>query len=110
MPKIEKSKILQKLKLKKNDYFLVTAHRSENVDNQKSLKNIFSGLEKIHKKFGKKIIYPIHPRTTSKMKNIKISQETHNALKEHCDKKGLKIGKFVEQSILISIKKDNKSE
>ena len=72
MPKIEKSKILQKLKLKKNDYFLVTAHRSENVDNQKSLKNIFSGLEKIHKKFGKKIIYPIHPRTTSKMKNIKI--------------------------------------
>jgi UDP-N-acetylglucosamine 2-epimerase (non-hydrolysing) len=72
MPKIEKSKILQKLKLKKNDYFLITAHRSENVDNLKSLKNIFSGLEKIHQKFGKKIIYPIHPRTTSKMQNIKI--------------------------------------
>ena len=72
MPKIEKSKIFQKLKLKKNNYFLVTAHRSENVDNVKSLKNIFSGLEKIHQKFGKKIIYPIHPRTTSKMKNIEI--------------------------------------
>ena len=72
MPKIEKSKILQKLKLKKNDYFLITAHRSENVDDLKSLKNIFSGLEKIHQKFGKKIIYPIHPRTTSKMQNIKI--------------------------------------
>ena len=72
MPKIDKSKILKNLKIKKNDYFLVTAHRSENVDNQKSLKNIFSGLEQIYKKFGKKIIYPIHPRTTSKMKNIKI--------------------------------------
>jgi UDP-N-acetylglucosamine 2-epimerase (non-hydrolysing) len=72
MPKIEKSKILQKLKLKKNDYFLITAHRSENVDDLKSLKNIFSGLEKIHQKFNKKIIYPIHPRTTSKMQNIKI--------------------------------------
>jgi len=72
MPKIEKSKILQKLKLKKNNYFLVTAHRSENVDNLKSLTNIFSGLEKIHQKFGKKIIYPIHPRTTSKLKNITI--------------------------------------
>ena len=72
MPKIEKSKIFQKLKIKKDEYFLVTAHRSENVDNLKSLKNIFSGLEKIHKKFGKKIIYPIHPRTTSKMKNIEI--------------------------------------
>lgn len=72
MPKIEQSKILQKLKLKKNDYFLVTAHRSENVDDIKSLKNIFSGLEKIHQQFTKKIIYPIHPRTTSKMKNIEI--------------------------------------
>ena len=72
LPKIEKSKIFQKLKIKKDEYFLVTAHRSENVDNLKSLKNIFSGLEKIHKKFGKKIIYPIHPRTTSKMKNIEI--------------------------------------
>ena len=72
MPKIEKSKIFQKLKLKKNNYFLVTAHRSENVDNVKSLKNIFSGLEKIHQKFGKKIIYPIHPRTSSKIKNMEI--------------------------------------
>jgi UDP-N-acetylglucosamine 2-epimerase (non-hydrolysing) len=72
MPKIQKSKIFQSLKLKKNDYFLVTVHRSENVDNLKSLKNIFSGLEKIQKKFNKKIIYPIHPRTTSKMKNIEV--------------------------------------
>ena len=72
MPKIEKSKIFQKLKLKKNNYFLVTAHRSENVDNVKTLKNIFSGLEKIHQKFGKKIIYPIHPRTSSKIKNMEI--------------------------------------
>jgi len=72
MPKINKSKIFQKLKLKKNNYFLVTAHRSENVDNQKSLKNIFSGLEKIHKKFNKTILYPIHPRTISKIKHIEI--------------------------------------
>mgnify|MGYP006146568029 CR=1 FL=1 len=72
MPKIDKSKILQKLKLKKNDYFLATAHRSENVDNPKSLNNIFSGLEKIHKKFNKKILFPIHPRTVSKIKNIEI--------------------------------------
>jgi UDP-N-acetylglucosamine 2-epimerase (non-hydrolysing) len=72
MPKIKKSNILQKLKLKQNNYFLVTAHRGENVDNIKSLKNILCGLEKIYKKFGKIIIYPIHPRTMSKIKNIKI--------------------------------------
>jgi UDP-N-acetylglucosamine 2-epimerase (non-hydrolysing) len=70
--KIEKNNILDKMKLKNNNYFLVTAHRTENVDNQKALENIFSGLEKIHLKFKKRIIYPIHPRTMSKIKNLKI--------------------------------------
>ena len=67
-PKIEKSKILEKMKLKHDDFFLVTAHRSENVDNLEQLKIIFSSLEKIHKKFKKRIIYPMHPRTSSKLK------------------------------------------
>ena len=60
-------KILEKLKLKNNDYVLVTAHRSENVDDPKSLMNILNGLEKIHSKFKKRIIYPMHPRTLSKL-------------------------------------------
>ncbi|RZD44392.1 MAG: UDP-N-acetylglucosamine 2-epimerase (non-hydrolyzing) [Thaumarchaeota archaeon] len=70
--KIDASKILQKFKLKPNEYFLVTAHRSENVDDLSQLKQIFSGLEKLHKKFHKRIIFPIHPRTISKIKNFKI--------------------------------------
>ena len=72
LPKIEKSRILESLKLKKNDYFLVTAHRTENVDNKSALKNIFLGLEKVSKTFRKKIIYPIHPRTMSKIKTMDI--------------------------------------
>ena len=65
--KIDHSKILEKLKIKPNNYFLVTAHRSENVDNGDSLTQILDGLKKIHTKFKKKIIYPIHPRTLSKL-------------------------------------------
>ncbi|MFB5608375.1 MAG: non-hydrolyzing UDP-N-acetylglucosamine 2-epimerase, partial [Candidatus Nitrosomaritimum yanchengensis] len=65
---IENSSILEKMKLGTKDYFLITAHRSENVDDPKSLEKIFSGLEKIHLKFKKRIIYPIHPRTLSKIK------------------------------------------
>lgn len=72
MPKIEKSSILNKMKLKKNDFFLVTAHRSENVDEPNALQNIFNGLERISKRFKKRVIYPIHPRTISKMKHTKI--------------------------------------
>jgi hypothetical protein len=34
-----------------------------------------------------------------KIKNIKISEESHNQLKKYCDKKGLKIYKFLETLI-----------
>ncbi|MBS3923058.1 MAG: UDP-N-acetylglucosamine 2-epimerase (non-hydrolyzing) [Nitrosarchaeum sp.] len=72
MPKIEKSKILQALKLKEKEYFLITAHRSENVDQIENMEKILTSLEKLQKKFKKRVIYPIHPRTLSKIKNIKI--------------------------------------
>lgn len=72
LPQIEDSKILKKMELKSKKYFVVTAHRSENVDNPEQLKKIFLGLEKINKKFKMRIIYPIHPRTLSKIKKIKI--------------------------------------
>ncbi len=70
--KIEQSKILTKLKLKEDGYFLVTAHRSENVDERKSLEEIFKGLEKVYSKYKKRIIFPIHPRTVNKKGKLKI--------------------------------------
>jgi len=72
LPKIEKSSILKKLKLKPSQYFLITSHRSENVDEPHKLSNIISGLEKLHSKFKKRIIYPIHPRTLSKLNKKKL--------------------------------------
>lgn len=66
--KIEKSNILDKLDLKQGNYFLVTAHRSENVDDPTTLKDIFEGLSAVYQKYKKRIIYPIHPRTLSKLK------------------------------------------
>ena len=69
------SKVLKKLNLNKKEYILVTAHRSENVDNPKLLQNIFTALSDINKKSQKTIIYPMHPRTKSKLKNIKIDKK-----------------------------------
>jgi UDP-N-acetylglucosamine 2-epimerase (non-hydrolysing) len=68
---IEASDILKKLDLSPKEYIPVTAHRSENVDNIESLKNIIDGLGLVYKKFKKEIIYPMHPRTKSKMEGIK---------------------------------------
>ena len=70
--KIEASDILKKLDLSPKEYIPVTAHRSENVDDLSSLKNIFEGLGLVYKKFNKEIIYPMHPRTKGKMGSIEI--------------------------------------
>jgi len=75
LPQIEDNNIMEKLNLNTDEYFLVTAHRSENVDDPKTLQKIFDGLGKLHSKFKKRVIYPIHPRTLSKKKNLKIPKE-----------------------------------
>jgi len=70
----KKSKISEKLNLFKKQYFLVTLHRQENVDNKERLKNILKGLELVSDKFSLPIIFPIHPRTLKMVKtfNLKI--------------------------------------
>jgi UDP-N-acetylglucosamine 2-epimerase (non-hydrolysing) len=62
--------ILNKLNLKPKEYFLVTAHRQENVDVKNGLKGILDGLELIYNKFNLPIIYPIHPRTMKRLKEF----------------------------------------
>jgi UDP-N-acetylglucosamine 2-epimerase (non-hydrolysing) len=54
---------LKDLGLKSKEYFLVTAHRAENVDDRKRLKEILKGLELIKNEFGLPVIFPMHPRT-----------------------------------------------
>jgi UDP-N-acetylglucosamine 2-epimerase (non-hydrolysing) len=73
-PQIDKSQILTKLKLKSKEYILVTAHRSENVDNLLNLNAIFSALKSVLLETGKQIIFPMHPRTKSKILGINIPE------------------------------------
>jgi len=71
-PQIDNSKILSKLNLVSKNYILVTAHRSENVDNKEYLHRIIEATEKIVKQFKCEVIYPMHPRTKSKLSNFEI--------------------------------------
>lgn len=61
--KISNSDILRHLNIQGNDYFLVTAHRAENVDDPKRLEEIVKGLHYVAEQFGKPVICSIHPRT-----------------------------------------------
>ena len=74
--KIISSNILNRLKIKKKDFFLVTCHRQENVDDIIKFKEIIGLLNEIAKTTKKKIIWPTHPRSRIKLKslNLKINK------------------------------------
>ncbi|MBN1390089.1 MAG: UDP-N-acetylglucosamine 2-epimerase (non-hydrolyzing) [Candidatus Thermoplasmatota archaeon] len=58
----KRSDILSEMGLNAGEYFLVTAHRSENVDVKERFKGIIDGLKLINDEYEMPVIYPIHPR------------------------------------------------
>ncbi|MDQ3041708.1 MAG: UDP-N-acetylglucosamine 2-epimerase (non-hydrolyzing) [Acidobacteriota bacterium] len=64
--KIELSDSLVRFGVEEFDYFLVTVHRSENVDDYARLKQILDGFSAVTQKFDKKMLISVHPRTAEK--------------------------------------------
>lgn len=73
-PQIEASDILNRLSLDPRGYILLTAHRSENVDNPYYLQNIISAAGRLHAELNRRVIYPMHPRTKSKLGNSNLPE------------------------------------
>lgn len=70
---IDNSTVLESLQLESKEYFLVSAHREENVDSDVNLNKLVASLNAIAARFGKPIIVSTHPRTQNKIneKSIK---------------------------------------
>lgn len=64
------SSILEKLGVSPKDYFLVTCHRAENVDNPTELQKILQALEEVIKRFRRTIVWPLYPRTRKNMEKF----------------------------------------
>ncbi|HHT67309.1 MAG TPA: UDP-N-acetylglucosamine 2-epimerase (non-hydrolyzing) [Erysipelotrichaceae bacterium] len=67
LDKIKKSKILEKLGLKKGKYILLSAHREENLDTEKNFNNLFNAINALAKKYNVPILYSCHPRSKKKL-------------------------------------------
>jgi len=63
----EQGNILSSLNVAARQYFLVTLHRQENVDNEARFASILKGLDKVAAEFGILTVYPIHPHSRRRM-------------------------------------------
>lgn len=67
LAEIEGSDIHQRLGLEKRKYFLLSAHREENIDTEKNFRSLFCAINRLAEKYNMPILYSCHPRSRKRL-------------------------------------------
>ncbi|NLA41662.1 MAG: UDP-N-acetyl glucosamine 2-epimerase [Smithella sp.] len=73
MPKIEQSRVLDALRLTPLNYFVVSCHREENIDDEANFRGLVDILRGLAATYGKRIIMTTHPRTRNHISRQEIN-------------------------------------
>ena len=71
--KISSSNVLTDQKVQKNMYFVVSAHREENIDIKDNFIGLMESLNKVASKYKLPIVFSTHPRTKNRIEELKIT-------------------------------------
>ncbi len=72
LPKIKNSNVLKELNLTKGEFFVVSAHREENINSEKNFNGLIDSLNLIAEKYKYPIIVTTHPRTRKMLESKKV--------------------------------------
>jgi UDP-N-acetylglucosamine 2-epimerase (non-hydrolysing) len=116
LPSINASGVLERLQLEKGKYFVVSAHREENINSEKNFKGLMDSLNLIAEQYGHPIIVSTHPRTRNMIekKAVQMRPEIqflkplgfndYNALQKHSFAVLSDSGTISEESSILNFK------
>ena len=64
---IDASDVLEREGLEPGGYFLLSAHREENIDEEESFRSLFSAVNALAEEYGKPVLYSCHPRSRKRL-------------------------------------------